>query len=166
MITIIKYKQILTSFFNKHLQINTVLFGSKLDLAGNENIIYPVSNIQFLDSSVRDNNQIDRFQFTLADLQNSNSNESEIEIINDLTLVAYDLVNYLYSDQFQFQFEVNSVTSISPFTDDFGDLCSGVTFIVNISQQREIKPCSVPLFVEEQPSSNRAFTYRFPYNLD
>jgi hypothetical protein len=164
MITINKYKQILTGFFKKHLQINTVLFGSKLDLAGNENIIYPVANIQFMDSSVSGNNVIDRFQFTLADLQNPNNNESEIEIINDLTLIAYDLINYLYGDDYEFLFEVSNVTSISPFTDDFGDLISGVTFIINIAQQRIINPCSTPT-IDKININRNVFPLRLPFIL-
>lgn len=142
--TLIQYKKLFTGFFNKHLQINTVLFGNKFDLAGKEDIIYPVANINFLDSSTNGNLIIDRFQFTLADLQNPNNNESEIEIINDLTLIAYDLLSFLNSELYSFDVQVSTVTSINPFTDDFGDITTGVNFVINLQQQRAINPCSIP----------------------
>lgn len=144
-LTLNQYKEILTDFFEKHLQVNTVLFGNKFDFNGNSEIVYPVANIRFLDSATNNTQIIDRFEITIADLQDDENDGAEYEIINDSTLIAYDLINYLNDEAFAFLFQVSSVTTINNFSEQNDDITAGVNFVVNLSQQRIINPCSVPV---------------------
>jgi hypothetical protein len=144
-LTLKKYKKVLIDFFEKHLQINTVVFGNKKDFAVLENLIYPVVNISFLDSSANDRTVIDRFQITISDLQDSDNDSSEFEIVSDTSLIGYDLLNYLADEKFAFDFQVLNSVSMNNFTDEGDDLTSGVVFVINLTQQRPINPCSVPL---------------------
>lgn len=143
--TLNQYKKILMNFFQNHLQINTVLFGNQYDFNANENIVYPVANIRFLDSSTNGTSIIDRFEFVIADLQDDEDDDSEFEIINDVTQIAYDLVNYLNKEEFAFLFQVSTVTTINNFSERNTDITAGVTFAVNLTQQRIINPCNVPV---------------------
>lgn len=144
-LTLNQYRKILTAFFGSHLQINTTLFGNDYDFNGNENITYPVANIRYLDSSTNNTSIIDRFEFTIADLQNREDDNAEFEIVNDTTLIAYDLINYLNDERFAFQFQVSNVTTINPFSEKNTDITAGVNFAVNFTQQRIINPCNVPV---------------------
>jgi hypothetical protein len=144
-ITLNQYRKILTTFFDNHLQINTVLFGNNSDFNANENIVYPVANIQFLDSSTNGQSIIDRFEITIADLQNREDDDAEFEIINDCTLIAYDLINYLNKEEFSFLFQVSNVTTINNFSEQNTDVTAGVNFAINLTQQRLINPCNVPI---------------------
>ncbi|RZJ81206.1 MAG: hypothetical protein EOO47_05030 [Flavobacterium sp.] len=144
-LTLNQYRKILTDFFKNHLQINTVLFGNKFDFNANENILYPVANIQFLDSSTNNVNIIDRFEITIADLQNDEDDDAEFEIINDCTQIGYDLINYLNKEEFSFLFQVSNVTTINNFSEQNTDVTAGVNFAINLTQQRIINPCNVPV---------------------
>jgi hypothetical protein len=144
-LTLNQYKTILTTFFTQHLQVNTVLFGNKFDFNGNSEIVYPVANIRFLDTSTNNTQLIDRFEITIADLQDDENQDAEFEIINDCTLIAHDLINYLNYEAFAFLFQVSSVTTINNFSEQNDDITAGVNFVVNLSQQRIINPCSVPV---------------------
>ena len=144
-LTLNQYKKILTEFFDLQMQINSVKFGNKFDFNSDENIVYPVANIRFLDSATNGNTIIDRFEITIADLQDDEDESAEFEIINDCTLIAYDLINYLNGDDFAFQFQVSNVTTINNFSEQNDDITAGVNFAINLSQQRSINPCSVPI---------------------
>lgn len=144
-LTLNQYRKILTAFFDSHLQINTTLFGNDYDFNANENIVYPVANIRFLDSSTNNTSIIDRFEFTIADLQDREDDDAEFEIINDATQIAYDLINYLNDERFAFQFQVSNVTTINNFSEKNDDVTAGVNFAVNLTQQRIINPCNVPV---------------------
>lgn len=144
-LTLNQYKKILMDFFEKHLQINTALFGNKYDFNANAGIVYPVANVRFLDSATNNTQIIDRYEITIADLQDDENADAEYEIINDATLIAYDLINYLNDEAFAFLFQVSSVTTINNFSEQNDDITAGVNFVINLSQQRIINPCSVPI---------------------
>lgn len=160
--TLNQYKKILTAFFQDHLQINTVLFGNKFDFNGKNNIIYPVANIRFLDSSTSANQIIDRFEITIADLQDDEILDSEFEIINDVTQIAYDFLSYLYADEYAFHFQVSNVTTINNFSETNDDITAGVNFAINLSQNRIINPCSAPNIAK---TNNSVFPYTLPLQL-
>jgi hypothetical protein len=158
-LTLNQYKKIITEFFKLHLQVNTVLFGNKFDFNGKSDVVYPVANIRFLDSATNSTQVIDRFEITIGDLQDSDNDDAEFEIINDCTLIAYDLINYLNADEFAFKFQVNNVTTINNFSEQNDDITAGVNFVINLSQQRTINPCSVPLNRGIRKSSSFNYTF-------
>lgn len=162
-LTLNQYRKILTAFFDNHLQINTTLFGSDYDFNANENITYPVANIRYLDSSTNNSSIIDRFEFTIADLENREDDDAEFEIVNDTTLIAYDLINYLNDERFAFQFQVSNVTTINPFSEKNTDITTGVNFTVNLTQQRIINPCSVP--IGDIPTVEPTNPHTLPFTL-
>lgn len=162
-LTLNQYRKILTAFFDSHLQINTTLFGNNYDFNANENVVYPVGNIRYLDSSTNNNSIIDRFEFTIADLQDTEDDDAEFEIINDATLIAYDLINYLNDERFAFDFQVSSVTTINPFTEKNTDITAGVNFTVNLTQQRIINPCNVP--IGDIPAVEPVYPNTLPFRL-
>ncbi|WP_316797328.1 hypothetical protein [Pedobacter agri] len=142
MINLFTYLNLLKGFFDSHFQINTLLVGDKKDITGKSDIMYPLANIEYLDKSIREDEDIYRYEVIIADLA---SDESELIVISDCNSIADDLVTY-FEDTSRFEeLELLSNVTIKPFSDSFGDRVAGVTFTINMTGFRKSCDLSIPI---------------------
>lgn len=126
----------LKSYFEKHAMINTTsitlddsYFNSITD------IIYPVVNIQFINTDVTDTSFIHNFKIIIGDQTNPNITGIDFEIYSDSIQVAEDFFGYLNE---AFDFEWIKVSSLQPFYDSNVDRISGVVFTVKLVVRRRV----------------------------
>jgi hypothetical protein len=141
MLTLNQIKNRLISFFEGHAQIHTVKYETDFEFNAEGELIYPVANIEYLESNVQNKTVSHSFLVTLGDLTDANVKGLDDEIISDMLLVAEDFYTFLqYSEGFDF----NKTVYIQKFLDDTHDRVSGITFTINLSVVRSQNDCATP----------------------
>lgn len=117
-------------YFESHTLINTVniTIGDD-DLNAIDGIVYPLVNIQYLDSDVLQKQIQHNFKIIIGDLTNPNILGIDYEIFSDSLQVAGDF--YLWLDN-NFNFDYIKTTNIQPFQDDNVDRMSGIVFTIGV----------------------------------
>ena len=145
MLTINQVKQYLISFFNNHLQINTVVYDSDFNFNAEDDILYKVAQIQPVDPVQTSYNEvIYSFKVVIADIINPNNHDSENDIQSDCISIANDFISYFGDEDFQ-DFYFDKGISIQTFTEKNGDRIAGCVFAFGVRQTRLFNPCSIPL---------------------
>jgi len=133
----------LKAYFNNHSFINTVnVTMDDSDFNAVNDIVYPIVNIQYLDTDVSDISLSHNFKIAIGDLTNPNVELIDIEIISDSIQVADDFFGWLDN---QYDFDWNKNTSLQPFSDSNVDRISGVVFQITVSVNRKLdSDCLAP----------------------
>lgn len=145
MVNVLTYKDFIVDFFNKHLQVNTVLVGDRKSLTKQRSIVYPLANVEYLDKVIRDSEDVYRFEIIIASLSNE---DIELSVINDCNMIGDDMVTYFEdTDRFE-DLEIFTNITMKPFSDSFGDRVAGITFVVSMTGFREACKLSIPTINE------------------
>lgn len=142
MLTLNQLKRKLTKLFESHKQIRTTVYSDNFSFSAERNLTYPVANIEFLESNIKDKELIRSYKIVLGDLIHPEKLESEDEIVSDMELIAEDFFASLQNDADVFLIKSSS---LQKFSDSNGDRVSGITFRVNISLIRSQNPCAIPI---------------------
>ena len=141
MLTLNQLKAILKAFFLNHGQINSTFYCDDFDFNSERNITYPVANVQYLNSSIANNQTNHSYSIVLADLCKADDSDMEDEIHSDWLQIAEDLYTYLQNYE---GFSFNKTSTINKFTDDTGDRASGIVFTITLAVIRPQNRCSTP----------------------
>jgi len=141
MLTLNQLKKILIAYFEAHALINSVFYCDDFDFNAERSINYPVSNIEYLNSSISDKVCKHNYKVVIADLTQADNTDMEDEVISDSLQVAEDFFTYLQNYE-GFNFDKSS--SINKFTDDTSDRATGIVFTIALSTIRPQNRCSTP----------------------
>lgn len=133
--------KILTTFFDSHALVNSVTQYDIKRFINDRAKEYLVANIYFLDSAISGKVRTDSFQITLADLLTPTSS-NEFEIYNNCLEIAEDFFTFL---QYHPEFTFNKSANSQKFSEEDGDLISGITFKISIQTIRPQSSCSTPI---------------------
>lgn len=117
-------------YFELHILVNTanVTIGDD-DLNAINNIIYPLVNIQYLDTDVTDKRMQHNFKIIIGDLTNPNVLGIDFEIYSDCIQIAGDFFSWMEDN---YKLDWIRSTNIQPFQDDNGDRISGIVFTIGV----------------------------------
>lgn len=141
MLTLNKLKKILKDYFNNHAVINSVFYEDDFDFNSERNILYPVSNIQYLNSNITNKTINHNYKIVLGDICRPDDSEMEDNIHSDSLQVAEDFFTYLQNYE---GLIFNKSSTINKFVDDTGDRTSGIVFTITLSVIRTQNRCSTP----------------------
>lgn len=141
MLTLNNIKHKLLDIFNNHPQLHSVVYSDEFSFSAERNLVYPVANIEYLESSINNKLVIHSFNIKIGDLVHAEKLEFEDEIYSDLLLVAEDLLSLI--DEVE-GFTLIKTSSIQKFSDENGDRVSGLTFRINLQVVRTQNVCIVP----------------------
>lgn len=145
MLTLNQIKYILTGWFNNHAQINSTYYCDDFDFNAARTISYPVSNIEYMESNVKDKQTTHTYKIVLADLVDQNIAGHEDEIQSDMLQIAEDLFAWAqYYEGFSFAKSVN----IQKFMDDTDDRTSGIVFKIQLTVIRSQNTCQIPTKID------------------
>ena len=127
MVRNLKYvKESIENYFQNHMFINTVKFGDTDNLNTYDDLNYPLMNFEYLDSQFKMGTKNKaRFQFAIMDLSDD---LNEFDVIDSMNEIANDYLKFLENDV---EITIDDNVSLQPFSDEFGDRCSGVTFTIS-----------------------------------
>lgn len=135
----LKYR--LIQFFEGHAQINQTVYADDFDLNAERNLLYPVVNLEWLNSNINNKVTNHRYKITIGDKVDENLEGIEDEVFSDSMLIAEDFFSWL---QVQEGFNFNKISSIQKFSDDTRDRVSGIVFQIELAVVRPQNECSIP----------------------
>lgn len=134
----------LKDYFNNHRLINTVnvTIGDD-DLNAINNIIYPLVNIQYINSTIENTKYISHnFKIIIGDRTSPNVELIDMEIFSDTLQIADDFTGWLDTI---YEFDWINNVSVEPFSDSNVDRVSGVVFTITILSPRLVNSdCLTP----------------------
>lgn len=117
-------------YFENHPMVNnSQLSLSDSDFNAINNLIYPVVDIQYIDSDFENQRFQHNLKIIIADLSNPNIDSIDFEIYSDTLQIAADFFYYLENN---FLFDYIKTTSLQPFQDSNVDRTTGVVFNIGI----------------------------------
>lgn len=128
-------------FFENHGQINSIYYCDDFDFNAERSIDYPVTNIEYLNSTITDKTTNHNYKVVIGDLTKPDDTEMEDNVHSDCLQVAEDFYTYLYNYE---GLIFNKTSTINKFTDDTGDRASGIVFTITLSVIRPQNWCSTP----------------------
>lgn len=136
-------KKYLKDWFKNSAFINTVVVSSKDDYSELNNIDYPVSHIEFVNSSVSNVYRYYTFVITISDIQNDKIMHKNVDNIhNDCMMVANDFIDYHLMNPDRFELDAN--IQINQFIEDHTDRNAGISFAIRIAVFNEANYCLIP----------------------
>lgn len=139
--TLNQLKIMLTTWFNNHAQINTVVYSNDFDFNADRQINYPVVHIEHLSTNLADVLTNHNYQITIGDITQPNNSEMEDLIVSDAVQIAEDFFTYLENTEGIY---FTPTSSLQPFTDDTGDRTCGITMTITIGVARRSNICDTP----------------------
>ena len=140
--TLNNLKQILTSFFESHSMINTVLFGDDWKLNSERKNIYPLVNIEYINSQFNNKFMSHNFRIVVCDLMDIGTDNQVDEIFSDSLQIADDFSSFI---QEQEGIVWNRSGQINKLIDDTGDRVAGVYFNISLNVMRSMNECQIPI---------------------
>lgn len=141
-LTLNQIKFLLIEFFEHHGQTNSVLYCDDFDFNAERNLIYPVTNIEYLESNISGKNNTHSYKIILGDLYDQNIKGHADEIQSDMMKIAEDFFSWAQDfEGFDFQKSVN----IQKFVDDTDDRTAGLVFKFQLGTIRSQNTCSIPV---------------------
>jgi hypothetical protein len=132
----------LIDFFENHSQTNSIVYEDDFAFNAERNLIYPVSNIEYLESNISGKNNTHSYKIVLGDLIDANIKGQADEIQSDMMLIAEDFFSWAQDfEGFDFQKSVN----IQKFVDDTDDSTAGLVFKIQLSTVRSQNTCATPV---------------------
>ena len=141
MLTLNQIKKIIKDYFNAHASINSVYYLSDFDFNAERSIDYPTVNVEYLNSNITNKMMNHSYKVVIGDLCEIDNTEMEDEIHSDCLQIAEDFYTFLQNYEGLY---FNKTSSINKFTDDTGDLTSGIVFTITLSVVRPQNWCSTP----------------------
>lgn len=121
---------LIKTYFENHPLINTTnVTLDDADFNAINNILYPVVNIQYIDTDVVERRFQHNFKIIIADATNPNIENIDFEIFSDCLQIAGDFTSSLDNN---YNFDWIKTTSIQPFQDGNVDRISGIVFTMGI----------------------------------
>ena len=132
MVRNLKYiKNIIEGYFAQHPMVNDVKFGDTDKLSTYKNLKYPLLNFEYVKSNFNtSNDNATIWEFAIMDLSDE---ITEFDVIDATNEIAQDFLKFLENHD---DLEINGNVSVVPFSDNFGDMCSGNVFTVTFSSFR------------------------------
>ncbi|WP_286732836.1 MULTISPECIES: hypothetical protein [Sphingobacterium] len=132
MVRNLKYiKNIIEEYFALHPMVNDVKFGDSDKLSTYKKLKYPLLNFEYVKSNFNaGNDNATIWEFAIMDLSDE---ITEFDVIDATNEIAQDFLKFLENHN---DLEINGNVSVVPFSDNFGDLCSGNVFTVTFSSFR------------------------------
>lgn len=122
--------QEIKTYFKNHPLINDVLISTgDDDFNSVNNLIYPVVDIQYIDTDVVDKRFQHNLKIIIADLTNPNIEGIDFEIYSDTLQISGDFFHWLENN---YNFDWVKTTSIQPFQDSNVDRTTGVVFNLGV----------------------------------
>lgn len=140
-LTLNQIKKILTAWFKSHADINSTFYEDDFSFNAERKIIYPVSNIEYLESNINGKKNVHSYKLTLADLLDENITGHADEIYSDMMLIAQDFIAWASNAD---EWEFPKSTSIKKFVDDADDRTAGIVFTFQIETIMALKDCATP----------------------
>lgn len=133
------------NFGVNHQQIHSVFAGdvSRIDL--DKNVKYPLMWIQFIEMSPNIGELEYKFRFIFADCPKDDDIRNEEEIKSDMSTVALDLLNFFKTGVFRNVYTYKSNSVISPFTEKYPNILTGVFIDITFSVPNDYQSCDLPL---------------------
>jgi hypothetical protein len=127
-------------FCDSHLQINEFGWGpiSEISTKNHDFVmcwLLPTSATKNKISTIID---FDMYVFDLLKQDGSN----KLDVINDTFLIGKDIISNFY--YYDYEFEIDEVSSAEPFDFKFDDLCGGWIFKIKIEYQDALNDCEIP----------------------
>ena len=120
----------LKNYFESHPLVNTTnVTLDDADFNAINNLVYPVANIQYIDTDVNDKRFQHNFKIIVADLTNPNIEGIDFEIFSDTLQIVGDFTSSLENN---YDYDWIKTTNIQPFQDSNVDRISGVVFTIGI----------------------------------
>ena len=141
MLTLNQIKIILLAWFNNHAQINSTYYEDDFDFNAERNILYPVCNIEYLNSVLNDKVTSHIFKIVIGDITEPDNHDMEDEVFSDSLQVAEDFFTYLQNFE---GFMFNKNATLNKFVDDTGDRVTGVVFTISLGVIRPQNWCDTP----------------------
>jgi len=124
-LTLNQITKILIAWFKNHADINSTFYEDDFSFNAERNIIYPVTNIEYVESNISGKQDTHSSKLTLADLVDENLTGHADEIYSDMILIAQDFIAWASNaDEWEFPKTIN----IQKFIDDTDDRTAGVVF--------------------------------------
>lgn len=132
MVRNLKYiRNIIEDYFNQHPMVNDVKFGDSDKLSTYKKLKYPLLNFEYVKSNFNaGNDNATIWEFAIMDLSDE---QTEFDVIDATNEIAQDFLKFLENHD---DLEINGNVSVVPFSDNFGDMCSGNVFTVTFSAFR------------------------------
>jgi len=137
-----QYTRLIKSFFKSHALINTVKSGNQFNFNAKIDIIYPVANVEFLKSGVRDNNKTYQYLITVADKFDPNLEDSEEDIYSDCGEVCEDIITFFANQEGDFIIDENA--NIEKFNNGHTDKVCGRSFVLIFNEDNLSNACAIP----------------------
>lgn len=129
-------------FFEHHSQTNSTVYADDFNFNAEQFLIYPVANIEYLESNISGKNNTHSYKIVLGDLIDPNIKGHADEIQSDMMLIAEDFFSWAQDfEGFDFQKSVN----IQKFADDTDDRTAGLVFKCQLSTIRAQNTCATPV---------------------
>lgn len=132
MVRNLKYiKNIIEGYFAQHPMVQEVKFGDTDKLSTYKNLQYPLLNYEYVKSNFNagnDNSSV--WEFSIMNLSDE---ITEFDVIDSTNEIAQDFLKWLAEHD---DIEISGNVSVVPFSDNFGDICSGNVFTVTFSSFR------------------------------
>ncbi|MDF2948000.1 MAG: hypothetical protein K0R07_10 [Sedimentibacter sp.] len=132
MVRNLKYiRNIIEEYFAQHPMVNDVKFGDSDKLATYRKLQYPLLNFEYVKSNFNaGNDNATIWEFAIMDLSDE---ITEFDVIDATNEIAQDFLKFLENHN---DLEINGNVSVVPFSDNFGDMCSGNVFTVTFNSFR------------------------------
>lgn len=132
MVRNLKYiKNIIEEYFALHPMVNDVKHGDTDKLSTYKKLKYPLVNFEYVKSNFNaGNDNATIWEFAIMDLSDE---ITEFDVIDATNEIAQDFLKFLENHN---DLEINGNVSVVPFSDNFGDMCSGNVFTVTFNSFR------------------------------
>jgi len=140
--TLNQIKHILINYFESHAQIQQVVYSDDFDFNSNRNLIYPVVNIEYVNTNITTKTSNHIFKIVIADKVEVEDSNMEDNVHSDAIQIAEDFISHLERTEGWF---LAGTSTINKFTDDTGDRTSGIVFTITLSVVRDKNRCNTPL---------------------
>lgn len=135
---------LLKKFADDHLQVNEFGRGPSDDILLKQDQLYPAM-WAFMPSSTYSGNALNhRMTIIFFDLI-SDGKANEVEVQSDMLSVAVDLVAFLNNNP-DVDIYIEGDPSFEYFTENFTDLCAGVTLTITLKDPKPLDRCEIPFY--------------------
>jgi hypothetical protein len=139
--TLNQIRKIFKTYFEEHALINSSFYVDDFDFNGERGIVYPVANVEYINSGINGIVMNHNYRITLASMTPTEDNEAEHNVHSDMSQIAEDLFTYFQNLE---GLIYNRIGSITPFTNDTGDRTSGIVFNLTLGTIRPQNRCWTP----------------------